>query len=237
MSDPDTSGPDAAVVVVAAGSGTRVGAEVNKVLLPLRGVPVVAWSVRTALALPDVRRVVVVHRADEQDGDGGRPGAAPRGRRGAAGPRRRHPARLGVGGAARAGRRGRRGTITRGRRPRRGPPAGGRRPVRTDPGRGPRARRGDPRRPGRRRGAPRRRPGRPIPTWPPCRRRRRSARPSCWAPTVRPPPTGSPGPTRRPAWSGTPTSTVAAVLSSPANLKITFPEDLDVAGRLVRPAG
>jgi len=31
--------------------------------------------------------------------------------------------------------------------------------------------------------------------------------------------------------------TVAAVLSSPANLKITFPEDLDVAGRLVRPAG
>ena len=53
------------MVVVAAGSGTRLGAEVNKVLLPLRGVPVVAWSVRTALALPDVRRVVVVHRADE----------------------------------------------------------------------------------------------------------------------------------------------------------------------------
>ena len=57
--------PDAAVVVVAAGSGSRVGAEVNKVLLPLLGVPVVAWSVRTALALPDVRRVVVVHHPDE----------------------------------------------------------------------------------------------------------------------------------------------------------------------------
>ena len=54
--------PDVAVVVVAAGSGARVGAEVNKVLLPLLGVPVVAWSVRTALALPAVRRVVVVHR-------------------------------------------------------------------------------------------------------------------------------------------------------------------------------
>lgn len=59
--------PDAAVVVVAAGAGTRVGAEVNKVLLPLLGVPVVAWSVRTALALPDVRRVVVVHRSDERE--------------------------------------------------------------------------------------------------------------------------------------------------------------------------
>lgn len=57
--------PDAAVVVVAAGSGSRLGAEVNKVLLPLLGVPVVAWSVRTALMLPDVRRVVVVHRRDE----------------------------------------------------------------------------------------------------------------------------------------------------------------------------
>jgi 2-C-methyl-D-erythritol 4-phosphate cytidylyltransferase len=56
---------DVAVVVVAAGAGARVGAEVNKVLLPLAGRPVVAWSVTTALALPDVRRVVVVHRADE----------------------------------------------------------------------------------------------------------------------------------------------------------------------------
>jgi 2-C-methyl-D-erythritol 4-phosphate cytidylyltransferase len=60
-----TDEPDVAVVVVAAGSGTRVGARVNKVLLPLLDVPVVAWSVRTALALPDVRRVVVVHHPDE----------------------------------------------------------------------------------------------------------------------------------------------------------------------------
>src|SRR4051794_308447 len=59
--------PDAAVVVVAAGSGTRLGADVNKVLLPLLGVPLVAWSVRTALALPDVRRLVVVHRPDERE--------------------------------------------------------------------------------------------------------------------------------------------------------------------------
>lgn len=58
--------PTAAVVVLAAGSGSRVGAEVNKVLLPLRGVPLLAWSVRTALAVPDVDPVVVVCRPGEQ---------------------------------------------------------------------------------------------------------------------------------------------------------------------------
>lgn len=51
-----------AVVILAAGSGTRVGAEVNKVLLPLRDVPVLVWSVRDALALHDVRRLVLVVR-------------------------------------------------------------------------------------------------------------------------------------------------------------------------------
>ena len=55
-----------AVVVVAAGSGSRVGAEVNKVLLPLAGRPVLAWSVATALAVADVRRVVVVVRPGEE---------------------------------------------------------------------------------------------------------------------------------------------------------------------------
>jgi 2-C-methyl-D-erythritol 4-phosphate cytidylyltransferase len=58
--------PDVAVVVVAAGAGARLGAGVNKVLLPLRDVAVVAHSVRTALSLADVRRVVVVHRPDER---------------------------------------------------------------------------------------------------------------------------------------------------------------------------
>jgi 2-C-methyl-D-erythritol 4-phosphate cytidylyltransferase len=57
----------AAVVVLAAGAGTRVGAGVNKVLLPLAGVPVVARSVRTARAVPGVRRVVLVVRDGEQD--------------------------------------------------------------------------------------------------------------------------------------------------------------------------
>jgi 2-C-methyl-D-erythritol 4-phosphate cytidylyltransferase len=56
-----------AVVVLAAGSGTRVGADVNKVLLPVAGVPVVARSVRTARAAAGVRRVVLVVRAGEED--------------------------------------------------------------------------------------------------------------------------------------------------------------------------
>jgi len=57
----------AAVVVLAAGTGSRVGAEVNKVLLPLAGVPVVARSVQTARAVPGVRRVVLVVRDGEQE--------------------------------------------------------------------------------------------------------------------------------------------------------------------------
>lgn len=56
-----------AVVVLGAGSGSRVGAAVNKVLLPLGDAPVLAWSVRDALATPGVRRVVVVVRPGEQD--------------------------------------------------------------------------------------------------------------------------------------------------------------------------
>ena len=56
-----------AVVIVAAGAGARVGAAVNKVLLPLGDRPVLAWSVADALAAADVRRVVVVVRPDEED--------------------------------------------------------------------------------------------------------------------------------------------------------------------------
>lgn len=57
----------AAAVVLAAGSGTRVGAGTNKVLLDLDGVPVLARSVRTVLDVPDVHRVVLVCRPDEVD--------------------------------------------------------------------------------------------------------------------------------------------------------------------------
>jgi 2-C-methyl-D-erythritol 4-phosphate cytidylyltransferase len=59
--------PRTGVVVVAAGSGSRVGAPTNKVLLPLRGAPVLAWSLRTLAALPYVDRLVVVARAQDTD--------------------------------------------------------------------------------------------------------------------------------------------------------------------------
>lgn len=57
----------AAIVVLAAGAGSRVGGEINKVLLPLDGVPVLAHSVRTALEVEDVHRIVVVVRPQDRD--------------------------------------------------------------------------------------------------------------------------------------------------------------------------
>lgn len=56
----------AAVVVLAAGAGTRVGGSRNKVLLPLGDAAVLAHSVVVALDLADVVRVVVVARAGEE---------------------------------------------------------------------------------------------------------------------------------------------------------------------------
>lgn len=54
-------------MILAAGAGARVGAGSNKVLLPLGDRPVLAWSVRDALAAADIRRVLVVVRAGEGD--------------------------------------------------------------------------------------------------------------------------------------------------------------------------
>lgn len=54
-----------AAVLLAAGDGRRVGGETNKVLLPLAGLPVFAWSVRRFARLGCVERVVLVIR--EQD--------------------------------------------------------------------------------------------------------------------------------------------------------------------------
>ena len=51
-----------AAVLLAAGSGTRVGAQRNKVLLPLGELPVLGWSLRTVRKLEYVGQVVVVHR-------------------------------------------------------------------------------------------------------------------------------------------------------------------------------
>lgn len=56
----------AAVVILAAGAGTRIGGPVNKVLLELGDAPVLAWSVRDALSLAGVRQVLVVVRPGEE---------------------------------------------------------------------------------------------------------------------------------------------------------------------------
>lgn len=67
MKVPESPDSPAAIVVLAAGSGRRVGAESNKVLLPLDGVPVLAHSVRTALEVAGAHRIVVVVRPEDRD--------------------------------------------------------------------------------------------------------------------------------------------------------------------------
>lgn len=57
----------AAVVILAAGSGSRVGADVNKVLLDLDGRPVVTHAVLTALGVDGADPVVLVCRPGEED--------------------------------------------------------------------------------------------------------------------------------------------------------------------------
>lgn len=57
----------AAAVILAAGAGSRVGADVNKVLLPLGGTAILTHSVRTVLDVEEVHRVVLVVRPEERD--------------------------------------------------------------------------------------------------------------------------------------------------------------------------
>jgi 2-C-methyl-D-erythritol 4-phosphate cytidylyltransferase len=59
--------PRAALVVLAAGEGSRVGHDTNKVLLPLAGRRVFTWSIRWALSLPHVAHVVLVIRDSDRD--------------------------------------------------------------------------------------------------------------------------------------------------------------------------
>jgi len=54
--------PTAAAVVLAGGSGTRLGAEANKVYLPLVGRPLLSWSLEAFARAPAVGRLVLVAR-------------------------------------------------------------------------------------------------------------------------------------------------------------------------------
>ena len=63
------AGPAGAVyaVIVAAGSGTRMGAGINKVLLDLRGESVLRHAVRPFLTSREIAGVCVVCKPSEQD--------------------------------------------------------------------------------------------------------------------------------------------------------------------------
>ena len=54
-------------VLLAGGSGSRVGAEVNKVLLPVKGVPVIVHSIRAMLDVESMHRIVLVVRPEDRD--------------------------------------------------------------------------------------------------------------------------------------------------------------------------
>lgn len=56
-----------AAVLLAAGSGSRVGAGRNKVLLTLQGASLLVHAARTLRAVSGIRRLVVVARAGEED--------------------------------------------------------------------------------------------------------------------------------------------------------------------------
>lgn len=53
-------------VVLAAGMGTRVGADGNKAYLSVAGRPMVAWSLDTLTGVTEVARIVLVFRRGEQ---------------------------------------------------------------------------------------------------------------------------------------------------------------------------
>jgi 2-C-methyl-D-erythritol 4-phosphate cytidylyltransferase len=59
--------PTAAAVVLAGGSGTRVGGTGNKVYLPLAGHPLLWWTLRAFVGVPAVARLVLAVRPADLD--------------------------------------------------------------------------------------------------------------------------------------------------------------------------
>ncbi len=60
-----TPGPSAVAVVLAAGLGTRVGADGNKAYLRIADRSMVAWSIDTLTRVPEIARIVLVFRRGE----------------------------------------------------------------------------------------------------------------------------------------------------------------------------
>jgi 2-C-methyl-D-erythritol 4-phosphate cytidylyltransferase len=67
FSPADGRPPRVALVMLAAGEGRRSGHHTNKVLLPLAGRRVFTWSIRWGRLLPDVSRTVLVIRDEDRD--------------------------------------------------------------------------------------------------------------------------------------------------------------------------
>lgn len=59
--------PRVAAVVLAGGSGTRVGAGRNKVYLPIAGRSVISWSLEAAAQIPGLSRLLLVVRPVDRD--------------------------------------------------------------------------------------------------------------------------------------------------------------------------
>src|SRR5690242_20275174 len=59
--------PHAVGVVLAAGLGTRVGADGNKAYLPLAGRSMVTWSLSSVAHVAEIARTVLVYRRGELD--------------------------------------------------------------------------------------------------------------------------------------------------------------------------
>ena len=62
-----TQGAQAIAVVLAAGLGTRVGADGNKAYLRIAGRSMVAWSIETLTQVPEIARTVLVFRRGERE--------------------------------------------------------------------------------------------------------------------------------------------------------------------------
>ena len=58
------------LLIAAAGSGRRMGADRNKLLLPLAGRPVLAWTLDAALACPAIRWIGVVGQPQDAEAIG-----------------------------------------------------------------------------------------------------------------------------------------------------------------------
>lgn len=54
-------------IIVAAGSGRRVGAEKNKLLLPVAGRPLLAYTLEAFRAIPEIGRICLVAKAGEEE--------------------------------------------------------------------------------------------------------------------------------------------------------------------------